>query len=217
MVYCQLTGSFEKLDEILARGSTDPKDDPNGLMASLRFGARMLERNYPDAERSAVAAPVTIFDQWSAARVTKSFLLGIVAMVQGDTAKAKPWFEAEFQFAESELNEMPDSANRHAQLGLVCAYLGRKEEAIAEGRRAVELLPITKDAFEGPWLLASLAEIYGRVGERNRAIELLQQLLTLPGGVTVAELKRDWQWDPLRDDPRFQKILSQPEPKVIFN
>lgn len=214
--FVYLTGSFDKLDEILAKASTDPKDDPAGLMASLRFQVRMAERDYADAERSIAAAPVTIFEQWSSARVTKSFFLGVVAMVQGDSNKARPLFEAELQFARSELSESPDSATRHAQVGLVCAYLGLKEEAIAEGKRAVDLLPVSKDAFDGPWILTNLAEIYGRVGEQERAVDLIEKLLVTPGGVGLADVKRDWQWDPLRNNARFQKILAAPEPKLVF-
>ncbi len=214
--YLELTGSFEKIDEVLAKGSTDPKDDPAGLMAALRFWARMEERNYAEAERILDACPVTIFEQWSGPRVTKSFYLGIVAMVRGDSAKTKPLFEVELQFARSELNEMPDSANRHAQIGLVCAYLGQKEEAISEGKRAVDLLPVAKDAFEGPWLLYNLAEIYGRVGEPEEAITLLEKSLTIPGVITLPQLKRQWEWDPLRQNPRFQKLLATPPPKLVY-
>jgi len=214
--YLALTGSFEKIDAVLASGSTDPKGDPAGLVAALRFSAFLVEHKFGEAERAITASPVTIFEQWNGPRVTKSYFLGVVAIAQGDMAKAKRLFESELQFARSELNESPDSANRHAQVGLICAYLGQKEEAISEGRLAVDLLPISKDAFEGPWLLYNLAEIYGRVGEQEQAIALIEKLLVTPGGVTVAELKRDFQWDPLRQNPRFQKILAGPQPKVIY-
>jgi hypothetical protein len=98
---------------------------------------------------------------------------------------------------------------------VICAYLGRKEEAIAEGQRAVELLPISKDAFDGPSIALGLAEIYGRVGEEEQAIMLLEKLMTTPNGVPPLLLK-DWQWDPLRRNPRFQKLLTGPPPKIIY-
>ena len=103
-------------------------------------------------------------------------------MAQGDMAKARPLFEAEARFAEQELHEMPESPARQAQLGIVYAYLGRKAEAIAAGERAVELMPLSKDAYEGPGFLVSLAEIYARVGEHEKSIALLERLLTIPNG-----------------------------------
>ncbi|MGI8820258.1 MAG: TPR end-of-group domain-containing protein, partial [Chthoniobacterales bacterium] len=78
------------------------------------------------------------------------------------------------------------------------------------------LLPIEQDAFLGPGMLSALAEIYGRVGEEDAAIDLLERLLTIPAGVSLLDLKNDWSWDPLRKNPRFQKILGSPEPKVIY-
>jgi len=176
----------------------------------------MVERNFDDAERAIASSPTTIFEIWTGPRVTKSFLLGCVALARGDTAKARPLFEAELRFARSELVEAPDSPYRHSQLGLISAYLGRKEEGIAEGKRAVELLPISKDAMDGPGGEGALAEIYGRVGEEEQAITLLEKLLTVPNGGSQLALK-DWNWDPLRKNPRFQKLISGPPPKIIYN
>jgi serine/threonine-protein kinase len=212
--YYALTGSFDKFDEVLARNAAAP--DADGAFALDRHGIRMLERNFDDAERAIASSPVTIFELWTGPRVTKNFLLGQVALARGDITKARPLFETELQFARAELNEKPDSAACHAQLGLVCAYLGRKEEAIAEGRRGVELMPVSKDAFEGPEYLALLAEILGRVGEPGEAIDILQKLLTAPNGLIPLALK-DWQWDPLRNHPRFQKLVNGPPPKIVYN
>jgi serine/threonine-protein kinase len=95
--------------------------------------------------------------------------------------------------------------------------MGRKDEAIREGRRAVELLPESKDALDGPWMTGFLAMIYARVGDANAALPLLQHLLPSPGPVdntnvciTYSDLRKRWQWDLIRDDPRFQKLLEKP-------
>ena len=215
--YKELTGSFERLTEVIDKVSTDPKDDPVGVIASLRFYTYMELRRYADAERAIKITPATIIEQWNGARVTKNFFLGIAAMVEGDLPKATPLLEADLEFARRELAETPDSANRHGQVGLLCAYLGQKDEAIREGKLAAELLPVERSAFLGPGMLNNLAEIYGRVGEQDAAINLVTRLLRIPAGLTLSQLKTDWNWDPLRGNPRFQKILSEPDPPLVYN
>lgn len=95
-------------------------------------------------------------------------------------------------------------------LGVAYAGLGRKDEAIREGEKAVELLPISKDAFSGPDHVERLAEIYVRVGENDRAIDQLEQLLSIPSRLSPALLRLDPIWDPLRDDPRFRRLAGPP-------
>jgi hypothetical protein len=95
--------------------------------------------------------------------------------------------------------------------------MGRKDDAIREGQRAVELKPEWKDAVDGALMNCYLALIYTRVGEKELAIPLITRLLKTPGavdsvdyGITTNDLKYRWEWDPLRNDPRFQKLLEQP-------
>jgi hypothetical protein len=97
--------------------------------------------------------------------------------------------------------------------------MGRKDDAIREGRRAIELKPESKDALDGPIMSAYLALIYARVGENDLAIPLIERLLKTPGAVdsadysiTVNDLKYRWEWDPLRKDTRFQKLIAQGAP-----
>jgi len=120
---------------------------------------------------------------------------------------------------EAAVQEAPASGDRHAILGWLYAFMGRKEDAIREGRRAVELKPESKDAVDGTLMSAYLALIYARVGENDLAIPLIDRLLKTPGAVdsadysiTINDLKHRWEWDPLRSDPRFQKLLTQSSP-----
>jgi len=205
--YFYLTGSFEKIDNLLSRPPLEREIDPDGVTVQTRFFDRMAERKYAEAEQAVASLPATIFDLWSGPRVTKSFLLGIVAMAHGDMPKARPFFEAEAGFAEQEVHEMPESPTRQAQLGIVYAYLGRKAKAIAAGELAVGLMPLSKDAYESTAFLGRLAEIYARVGEREKAIALLHRLLQMPNGLSRADLEL-WNWDPLREEPRFQELLA---------
>jgi serine/threonine-protein kinase len=94
-------------------------------------------------------------------------------------------------------------------LALIYAGLGRKEDALREGNRAVEILPETKDALNGPILKISLARIHTFVGNHDEAISLLERSLSTIGGATVSELKFDPTWDALRQHPRFQKLVGQ--------
>ena len=212
--YFILTGSFEKLEEVLARNAAT--DDSNGWIAGTRFEVRMAQRKYAEAERAIASSPISIIETFAGPRLTKNYYLGVVAMVQGDTNKARQFLETELEFARKELNESPNSESRHAQFGLICAYLGRKDEAIAAGKRAVDLVPVARDALDGPGWLAVLAEIYGFVGEADTAIDLLEQVLTMPAGLPFSEL-HSWHWDPLRTNPRFQKLINGPPPKVAYN
>ena len=93
--------------------------------------------------------------------------------------------------------------------------MGRKADAIREGRRAVELKPESKDAVDGAIMNCYLALIYARVGENDLAIPFIERLLKTPGAVdsvdysiTVNDLKFRWEWDPIRSDPRFQKLIA---------
>jgi len=126
---------------------------------------------------------------------------------------------------EKRARDNPEDASRHAELGRLYAYLHRKEEAIREGRRAIELEPETQNAFHGAAHAANLALVYALVGESDQAITLIERLLSTPGpvevsdypnNITLADLQLGWEWDSLRNNPRFQKILSGPEPKTAY-
>jgi hypothetical protein len=113
------------------------------------------------------------------------------------------------RFAERYINEAPNEAVRHAKLAAILAWLGEKEAAIAEGKRATELLPESVDAFDGPKMTEALAEIYCIVGEQDKAIDLLDHLLSRPSFVAVAALKVMPTWDWLRHNPRFDALLKK--------
>jgi hypothetical protein len=104
------------------------------------------------------------------------------------------------------------SFDLHANLSLVDAALGRKREALAESQRMREILPESKDAWAGVGRMRDAAEVFARVGDDDAAFAVLERLLTTPAGVGIQSLRLDPRWDPLRRDPRFQRLLARHEP-----
>jgi tetratricopeptide (TPR) repeat protein len=112
---------------------------------------------------------------------------------------------------EKDLREHPEDSRIHTSLGLSYACLGRKDEAIREGKRAVSLHPLSKDAYGAPHYVNSLAMIYTVVGEYEEAINQLEYLMSIPSGdiVSIPVLRLDPMWDPLRQHPRFKRLLEE--------
>ena len=196
--------------------------DPDGEVTLANWNLSMLERDWPAAEKCLADFPAEEFPDAG----PKTFYQAQTALARGDTGLARTLFEKGRPALESAVRDHPEDSGSHADLGRLYAYMGRKEEAIREGRRAVELCPESTDAVNGAELAAKLALVYARTGEIDQAITLIDRLLRTPaattrpafydGGITQAELRLRWQWDPLRTNPRFQKILRGPEPKTIY-
>src|SRR5205807_1703834 len=140
---------------------------------------------------------------------------GVVARVRGDAAAARAAFTVARVQQEEATRAQPDYAPALCTLGLIDAGLGRKEEALREGRRAVELLPVEKDSINGAHMIEYFAIIAAWVGEKDIACEQLAITTRLPGYGTISygQLKLLPYWDPLRGDPRFEKIVASLAPK----
>ncbi len=130
-----------------------------------------------------------------------------------DDAKAHAAFTAAREDQEKLVRDRPDDAGALCVLGLIDAALGRKEDALREGRRAIELLSVEKDAINGTRIIVCLARIAAWVGDNDLACEQLLHASRLPGGVSYGELKLLPWWDPLRGDPCFEKIVASLAPK----
>jgi TolB-like protein/tetratricopeptide (TPR) repeat protein len=128
--------------------------------------------------------------------------------LKGDAANVHNYAEETRKGSEEQLRAAPDDAQRHVFLGLAMAYLGRKEEAIREGERGVVLDPVSKDAVNGPYIQHQLVRIYMLVGEQEKALERLEPLLKIPYLLSPGWLKIDPNFDPLRNNPRFQRLVA---------
>jgi len=186
-----------------------PETDPAGLMTWARVWVLTLQRKFPEALQVLQKFRGETLATNTTAPCPKAFLEGSIYMLQGDEAKARTALEHARVVSEQLLREAPNDPNRHAQHGVVLAALGQKEEAITEGKRAVELLPESRDAFDGPQVAAALAQIYASTGEPDEAFRLLDHLFAIPNGLTVPMFKLDPAWDPLRKDPRYQALIDK--------
>jgi TolB-like protein/Flp pilus assembly protein TadD len=185
-----------------------PAADSGGLVMSTRVWVMILQRKFPAALQTVQQFPREVLDTHTG-RSPKAFFEGLIYHYEGDNAKAQAAFEHARVVAEQLVRESPDDAPLHALLGEILAALGQKDEAISEGKRAMELLPESQDAYDGPQITAALASIYAWTGENDKALQLLDRLLQTPNGVTVPFLKLDPVWDPLRKDPRFQALIDK--------
>jgi serine/threonine-protein kinase len=186
-----------------------PEVDPNGLVTWVRSGMLMWQRKFPEALAVVQKFPRETLITYMTAPVPKAFLEGTIHFLEGDKPRAQIEFEKARVVSEKLLREAPEDPARHAQHGLILAALGQKEEAIKEGKKAVELLPESRDAFDGPQYTAALAQIYAWTGESDEALRLIDHLLGVPNGLVVPILKIDPTWDPLRKDPRFQTLIEK--------
>src|SRR5262249_13617866 len=146
-------------------------------------------------------------------RVNRPFMEGVIAGMTKDYAKVRSAFIAARAEQEKTVQGQPNYGPALCVLGLIDAALGRKEEALREGRRAVELCPIDKDAFLGAGMVKYLAMIATWAGEKDLACEQLAIATGKPGDLSYGQLKLMPFWDPLRGDPRFEKIVASLAPK----
>jgi len=190
-----------------------------GNLMSQRFYLALWERD-PVAADGALAALTennTVSRTGGMVKFGRDYVQGLIARMKGDTVAARAAFSAARAQQEEAVRARPDDGAALCVLGLIDAALGRKEEALREGRRAVDLLPLAKNALDGPDVLYSYAVICAWTGERDLAIEQLQTLTKIPAGAHYGDLRLDPDWDPLRGDPRFEKIVASLAPKEMVS
>jgi TolB-like protein/Tfp pilus assembly protein PilF len=200
-----------------------PNLDPDGVVTFSRWDVALMDRDPDAAERALTSARLQNFVAPTGVPLPKSYLAGCVAVVRKDAARAQQEFETARPILEQVVMKSPQDGIRHAQLGFLYALMGRKNDALREGRRGEELTSVSKDIINGGTVQGFLALIYARNGDADHAIQLIERLLTTPfavdyadDSITLSDLRQRWEWDPLRNDPRFQKILASPEPKTLF-
>jgi TolB-like protein/tetratricopeptide (TPR) repeat protein len=192
---------------------------PYGIVISQTISETVyldvLERRFADALKVWDTVPTNTPDarlRQLDARIGIQMLAGQNGAAKSEAEQARPLLEA--RLAE----RAPGDRTSLTESAWVYVCLGRNDEALRIAREAIEATPIEKDALVGTYFLTGLAQIEAHTGQSEEAVKLLRQLLIIPAGeyISVARLKIDPVWDPIRNDPGFQKLLSEPEPETIY-
>ena len=181
-------------------------------VADTWFQCAMSERDPAAAERALSALGETDIGI-DAVFLNHELATGLIARMTKDEAKARAAFGAARVKQEKLVQQQPNWGPSLSVLGLIDAGLGRKEEALQEGRRAIELLPVKKDSINGAHMIEYYAMIAAWVGDKDLACEQLAIATRLPGTLSYGQLKLLPYWDPLRGDQRFEKIVASLAPK----
>jgi len=177
----------------------------------------LMERDPDAAERSLGAFPHARYNDTGVGGIagtldgysfSPSWLRGLIARARGDQATARREFEVALADVNKDLCCCSADAKTLMMQGFVEATLGNREDAIRHGEAAAAMLPIANDAYDGPMLATNLAAIYAQVGEKARALNLLESLRGVPMSATAATLRLEPEWDSLRGDARFAQLLS---------
>jgi tetratricopeptide (TPR) repeat protein len=177
-------------------------------VTSARVWTFSLQRKFSEALQALQHFPEEVLKVYEGS-VPIAFLEGVIYHHLGEKQKDQAAFEQARPLAERLVRESPEDAPRRATLGAVLAGLGQKGAAVAEVKRAVELLPESEDALGGPRITEALAQVYTWTGEYDQAFPLLDHLLAVPNGLSVPLLKLDPSWDPLRKDPRYEALIKK--------
>jgi TolB-like protein/Tfp pilus assembly protein PilF len=203
-------GDFGVAQDVLAKIDQLPFDPAmKAKIAGDAVTAAALQRKFDEAIRIAEAIPDQRISSYPGALCSKYLTLGQLTKRQGDEAKAREYLARARKDAEQDVRENPDSGDAHARLALTMAWQGERDAALAEMNRAGELLPVTKDAFSGPDIMETAAEMHALFGDAAGAVSILDQILQRPSSVTVATLKLNPVWDPIRKDPKFQALIEK--------
>jgi TolB-like protein/Tfp pilus assembly protein PilF len=185
-----------------------PHGDAHSSVARFeRFRLELLARNYQAALDILAPAPTAFVEQqwWF---IPKALLEAFTYRLMGNETRARDRYEAARATLEREAEQRPSDDRVRASLGVALAGLGLKDEAIRQGKLAVELMPVARNAVVGPYRVEDLAFVYTMVGEHDKAIESLEYLLSIPFWNSAEMLRLDPRWDELRGHERFAALLG---------
>jgi TolB-like protein/class 3 adenylate cyclase/Tfp pilus assembly protein PilF len=189
-----------------------------GQLVEQWLNLALCERDVVESKRALAALSSNTFGLAlsDAVRFNRAFGEGLIARIRGDAAAARAAFATARAQQEELVRAQPNYAPAVCVLGLIDAGLGRKEDVLREGRRAVELLPVAKDAVNGTHMIEYFAIIAAWCGEKDLALEQLATATRLPGWISYGYLQLHPFWDPLRGDPCFEKLVEEAKKPVVL-
>jgi TolB-like protein/Flp pilus assembly protein TadD len=184
--------------------------DPQGQVRFVRYRVALRTRDFAKAVAVLEGAPDLILTDPVHSPVATAGLRGVALEAMGDTGAAHREFEAAIRLLEAKISAGRNEPSLHAALGRAYGGLDRSSDAVREGAKAIELRPVSQDAFDGTFYLYDFAEIQARIGNTDEALSVIRQLLDLSAGLMMspALLRLDPAWDAMRGDPRFQKLCE---------
>jgi TolB-like protein/Tfp pilus assembly protein PilF len=203
-------GDLTLPEQLLARMDSVPKTpEIEAKVAAIRVTLLLFQRKFESAARAAESLPDAALTTVPGLLCGKYTTMGVAKKALSDETGAREVLAKAKALAEADVSQNPNNAASHARLAEALAWLGEKDAALAEIDRAQKLLPVRKDAFEGPEMVAKAAEIHAIFGDAAGAVPMLDDLLQRPSPVTVAMLKLNPVWDPIRNDPQFQSLIAK--------
>ncbi len=205
-------GSMQHAEDVLDQGLKRKVGDSDPAFMYYQALFDMMAGKSGSAVEYVLASDIKVFDnQWS--YIPKELLLGQLYGQLADRQKERTNYEAARAVLEREVTIHPEDARMHTALGIACAGLGRKDEAIREGKKGVELQPVQTEAMVAPNRIQDLAQIYTMTGEYDSAIDVLERLLAMPSYLSQGWLRVDPIFAPMRNNPRYQKLLAANTPQ----
>jgi tetratricopeptide (TPR) repeat protein len=207
------SGNNAALRAALAALPASMAEDQGAL--SWRLTCALGDRDWPQATELVEKMKRGEDDRnfsYSAVPVPVDCYFILLARLRGERLNAETSFAETREKLNQRVQRSPGSAKLLSNLAVVDALLGKKENAIAEAKRAAEMLPVSKDAVDGPGILMNLVAVYAWTNEPGPAFEQLDILVKLPNGIYYGNLQGDPYWEPLRKDPRFAKLLAELAP-----
>jgi serine/threonine protein kinase/Tfp pilus assembly protein PilF len=197
-------------------GPTGPLRD--GARATIvRIHCALVDRNFQGAEAILAADPRQEFEGGEERLICREFALGWIKKASGDATAAKIAFANARPLQLAYVQKSPDDPNPLMMLAYTDAGLGNKDASLSEARKAATMRSISQEAIDGSQLATDLAEVYVWVGQFDSAIDQLETLVLVPGALNSGDLTKMPEWDPVRTDLRFQKLLSELRPIPIVN
>jgi tetratricopeptide (TPR) repeat protein len=192
--------------------TNEPGSEKDPFVAGQRYTLALYDRDWDTAGRAAALLSQVNSLPWFP-QLGRDFWVGVVARLKGDETSARAAFMRARVQQEDEIRAHPNNVTLLSDLGVIDGGLGRKEEALSEGRRAIELASSVKDSDTEPYVELGFALICAWTGERELALGQLEALIKTPGYLTYGYLRLSPMWDRLRGDPRFEKIVNSLAPK----